>query len=310
MSETQQAMFALDLQPDKFKTSVDDGINLERIPVTDCGKFRTFSKVVSTYDYENMRMVDSPAPKGPKFVTFAHILKYNTFPLADILNELLGIMQREVKCGVEIEFAANLDVDADSPAIFNVLQVRPISVDGLDAEVDWNDIDTDDAIITSGSAIGPGWITGVRDFVYLKESSFDVLKTREMAAELRDLNNRMRTEGRNYVLVGYGRWGSSIPSLGVPVQWSDISEARAIVECCLDHFRVDPSQGTHFFQNMTSFNAGYVNVNPFAREGESFDVKRLDAMPAEWESAYLRLVRFPEDLKICIDGRTGRALIK
>ena len=146
--------------------------------------------------------------------------------------------------------------------------------------------------------------------MYLKESAFDVLKTREMAAELRELNNRMRTEGRNYVLVGYGRWGSSIPSLGVPVQWSDISEARAIVECCLDHFRVDPSQGTHFFQNMTSFNAGYVNVNPFAREGESFDVKRLDAMPAEWESAYLRLVRFPEDLKICIDGRTGRALIK
>jgi hypothetical protein len=310
MSETQQAMFALDLQPDKFKTSVDDGINLERIPITECGEFRTFSKVVSTYDYENMRMVDSPAPKGPKFVTFAHILKYNTFPLADILNELLDIMQREVKCGVEIEFAANLDVDADSPAIFNVLQVRPISVDGLDAEVDWNGIDTDGAIISSGSAIGPGWITGVRDFVYLKESAFDTLKTREMAAELRELNNRMRAEGRNYVLVGYGRWGSSIPSLGVPVQWSDISEARAIVECCLDHFRVDPSQGTHFFQNMTSFNAGYVNVNPFAREGECFDVARLDAMPAELETNYLRMVRFPEDLKICIDGRSGKALIK
>ena len=310
MTETQQAMFALDLQPDKFKTSVDDGINLERIPITDCGEFHSFGKVVSTYDYENMRMVDSPAPQGPKFVTFAHILKYNTFPLANILTELLDIMQKEVKCGVEIEFAANLDVDADSPAIFNVLQVRPISVDGLGAEVDWNGIDTDDAIITSGSAIGPGWITGVRDFVYLKESAFDVLKTREMAAELRELNNRMRADGRNYVLVGYGRWGSSIPSLGVPVQWSDISEARAIVECCLDHFRVDPSQGTHFFQNMTSFNAGYVNVNPFAREGECFDAQRLDAMPAELETNYLRMVRFPEDLKICIDGRSGKALIK
>ena len=310
MSETQQAMFALDLQPDKFKTSVDDAINLERIPITDCGSFRTFGKVVSTYDYENMRMVDSPVPQGPKFVTFAHILKYNTFPLADILNELLGIMQREVRCGVEIEFAANLDVGPDSPAIFNVLQVRPISSDGLGAEVDWSGVDTDGAIVSSGSAIGPGWIKGVRDFVYLRESGFDTLKTRQMAAELRELNNRMRAEGRNYVLVGYGRWGSSIPTLGVPVQWSDISEARAIVECCLDHFRVDPSQGTHFFQNMTSFNAGYVNVNPFARAGECFDAARLDAMPAEFETQFLRLVRFPEDLQICIDGRTGKALIK
>ena len=310
MSETQQAMFALDLQPDKFKTSVDDAINLERIPITDCGSFRTFGKVVSTYDYENMRMVDSPVPQGPKFVTFAHILKYNTFPLADILNELLGIMQREVRCGVEIEFAANLDVGPDSPAIFNVLQVRPISSDGLGAEVDWSGVDTEGAIVSSGSAIGPGWIKGVRDFVYLRESGFDTLKTRQMAAELRELNNRMRAEGRNYVLVGYGRWGSSIPTLGVPVQWSDISEARAIVECCLDHFRVDPSQGTHFFQNMTSFNAGYVNVNPFARAGECFDADRLDAMPAEFETQFLRLVRFPEELQICIDGRTGKALIK
>ena len=310
MSETQQAMFALDLQPDKFKTSVDDAINLERIPITDCGSFRTFGKVVSTYDYENMRMVDSPVPQGPKFVTFAHILKYNTFPLADILNELLGIMQREVRCGVEIEFAANLDVGPDSPAIFNVLQVRPISSDGLGAEVDWSGVDTDGAIVSSGSAIGPGWIKGVRDFVYLRESGFDTLKTRQMAAELRELNNRMRAEGHNYVLVGYGRWGSSIPTLGVPVQWSDISEARAIVECCLDHFRVDPSQGTHFFQNMTSFNAGYVNVNPFARTGECFDADRLDAMPAEFETQFLRLVRFPEELQICIDGRTGKALIK
>ena len=310
MTETQQAMYALDLQPDKFKTSVDDAVNLDRIPVTDCGEFRNFARVVSTYDYENQRMVDSPAPAGPKFVTFAHILKYNTFPLADILNELLEITQKEVKCGVEIEFAANLDVGSDSPAIFNVLQVRPISADGLDAEVDWNGIDTDGALISSGSAIGPGWIQGVRDVVYLRESAFDVLKTREMAAELKALNARMRQEGRNYVLVGYGRWGSSIPSLGVPVQWSDISEARAIVECCLDHFRVDPSQGTHFFQNMTSFNAGYVNVNPYAREGECFDAARLDAMPAEYETEFLRQVHFDEDLKICIDGRTGRALIK
>lgn len=131
-----------------------------------------------------------------------------------------------------------------------------------------------------------------------------------MAEELKALNGRFRAEGLNYVLVGYGRWGSSIPSLGVPVQWGDISEARAIVECCLENFRVDPSQGTHFFQNMTSFNAGYVNVNPYSREGEVFDSAVLDAMPAVDETVYLRHVRFASDLVIIIDGRTGRALVK
>ena len=309
MRETQQAMFALNLQPDKFKTSVDDAVNLERIPISDCGRFRSFSKVVSTWDYENQRIVDSPVPKGPKFVTFAHILKYNTFPLADILNTLLEITRKEVKCAVEIEFAADLD-RGDRAALFNVLQIRPISSVNSFNAVDWNSLDTEGALISSGCAIGPGMIQGVRDVVYLRRQNFDVMKTREMAAEMTAINNRMRDEGRNYVLIGYGRWGSSIPSLGVPVQWSNISEAKVIVECCLENFRIDPSQGTHFFQNMTSFNAGYVNVNPYSRPGEYCDLDALDSMPAEYESDFVRIVHFPEDLTVCIDGKENRALVK
>ena len=309
MKETQQAMFALNLQPDKFKTSVDDAVNLERIPISDCGSFRSFSKVVSTWDYENQRIVDSPVPKGPKFVTFAHILKYNTFPLADILNTLLEITRKEVKCAVEIEFAADLD-RGDKAALFNVLQIRPISSVNSFNSVDWSSLDTEGALLSSGCAIGPGMIQGVRDVVYLRRQNFNVLKTREMAAEMTAINNRMREEGRNYVLIGYGRWGSSIPSLGVPVQWSNISEAKVIVECCLENFRIDPSQGTHFFQNMTSFNAGYVNVNPYSRPGEYCDLDTLDAMPAEYESNFVRIVRFPEDLTVCVDGKENRALVK
>ena len=310
MKETQKVMYALNLQPDKFKTSVDDSINLERLPVADCAHFRNLTKVVSTWDRENMRIVDSPAPDGPKFVTFAHILKYNSFPLSAILNELLEITQKEVRCGVEIEFAADLDRGRDDAALMNVLQVRPISSDGMNAQVDWSKVDIAAPLISSGNAIGPGWITGVRDIVYLRESGFNVMKTGKIASEITELNNAMRKSRRNYVLVGYGRWGSSEPSLGVPVKWSDISEAKVIVECCLEHFRVEPSQGTHFFQNMTSFNAGYVNVNPFSREEELFDASTLDSMPAEYESRYIRSVHFDEDLKICIDGRASRALIK
>ena len=309
MKETQQAMFALNLQPDKFKTSVDDAVNLERIPISDCGSFRSFSKVVSTWDYENQRIVDSPVPKGPKFVTFAHILKYNTFPLADILNTLLEITRKEVKCAVEIEFAADLD-RGDKAALFNVLQIRPISSVNSFNSVDWSSLETEGALLSSGCAIGPGMIQGVRDVVYLRRQNFNVMKTREMAAEMTAINNRMRDEGRNYVLIGYGRWGSSIPSLGVPVQWSNISEAKVIVECCLENFRIDPSQGTHFFQNMTSFNAGYVNVNPYSRPGEYCNLDALDAMPAEYESDYVRIVHFPEDLTVCIDGKENRALVK
>lgn len=310
MRETQQAMFALNLQPDKFKTSVDDAVNLERIPISDCGKFRSFSKVVSTWDYENQRIVDSPVPAGPKFVTFAHMLKYNTFPIADILGTLLEITRKEVKCAVEIEFAADLDRGPDKAAVFNVLQIRPISTVNSFNKVDWNSLDTSGALLSSGCAIGPGVISGVNDIVYLKRDSFDVMKTREMAAEVTAINNRMREEGRNYVLVGFGRWGSSIPSLGVPVQWSNISEAKVIVECCLENFRIDPSQGTHFFQNMTSFNAGYVNVNPYSRPGEYCDFDALDAMDAEYDSEFVRIVHFGSELTVCIDGRENRAVVK
>lgn len=304
MRDTQQVMYALNLQPEIFKTSVDDAVNLERIPTDECGRFQAFQKVVSTYDYENQRMVDSPFAKGPKAITFAHVLRYGTFPLAPIVQVLLAICSGEMNFNVEIEFAAEL-----STGLFNVLQIRPISSDSMHSEVDWRSIDCSGAIVTSGSALGTGWIPDIKDVIYLKADAFDKLKTVEMAQELREINARMRSEGRQYVLIGYGRWGSSIPTLGVPVEWSDISEAKVLVECSLPDFRVDPSQGTHFFQNLTSFNAGYVNVDPYLREGDSVDLSPLDALPALEETTWLRHVRLEQPLKVCIDGRAGKALI-
>ncbi len=305
LSETQQAMYALDLQPEKFKTSVDDAVNLERIPIADCGLFKALSKVVSTYDYENMCIVDSPLPRGPKIVTFAHVLRYNTFPLAPILKELMEICKAQMNCDIEIEFAAEL-----STGTFNALQVRPISSDVMQADVDWKSIDCSGAMVYSGSALGTGWINGLFDVVYLKADAFDKMKTEEMASQLRELNAKMRTEGRQYVLIGYGRWGSSIPTLGVPVSWSDISETKVLVECALPDFRVEPSQGTHFFQNLTSFNAGYVNVDSYSREGDIADFSALDALPAAYETTFLRHVRLQKPLTVCVDGRTGQALVK
>ena len=143
--------------------------------------------------------------------------------------------------------------------------------------------------------------------MYLRESGWDVLRTHEIAAEISAINASMREQGRGYLLIGFGRWGTSQPSLGVPVGWGDISEARAIVECSLPDFQIDPSQGTHFFQNLTSFNVGYINVNQFARPGELVDFARLDSLPALSESRYVRHVRLEHPLSLCVDGKTNRA---
>ncbi|MCQ2083605.1 MAG: phosphoenolpyruvate synthase [Bacteroidaceae bacterium] len=311
MTETQKYMFALSLEPERFKTSVNDSVNLERIDVADCEKFHNLKYVASTWDDENQRLVDSTYPQGPRFITFSQILKYRTFPLPEIITDLLEMAKREMKCGVEIEFAADLYRGGKpKPPKFNVLQIRPISVDSRNVEVDWNSVDTTSSFLESASALGTGWVRGVRDIIYLKPQAFDTALTPQIASQIKSRNAQMRSQDDGYVLVGFGRWGSSIPSLGVPVQWGDISQARAIVECSLENFRVEPSQGTHFFQNLTSFNAGYINIDPFAGRGDRIDFELLDSMPAVWETDLIRQVRFERDIEICIDGRAGRAFMK
>ena len=307
MSDTQKTVYVLNLRPERFKTSVDDAVNLEKLNITDCYAFPSFAKVASTWDMSNMRIVDSAFPEGPKYITFASMLKYNTVPLAQITDRLLEITKEEMNCNVEIEFAA--DVDRAGNTVFSVLQVRPISVDTRFAEVNWDKVDMSGAILTSACALGTGWVEGVQDVVYVRKEGWDVLKTYDIAREVSALNAQMQREGLGYVLLGFGRWGTSQPSLGIPVRWSDISEAKAIVECSLKDFQIDPSQGTHFFQNLTSFNVGYINVNEFARPSDTVDFAALDAMPAVSETRYLRHVRFPAPLRICIDGKCNRALV-
>lgn len=307
MRETQQSMLALSLSPEKFKTSIDDAINLERIPIHDCGQFESLKMIASTYDRENMRIVDSCYPDGPRIVTFAPQLKFKTFPLAEIVEQLLIMAQQEIKCPVEIEFAVNLEHE---PQIFHVLQIRPISADSLNAKVEWSQIDESGAFLRSGNALGVGQIDDVSDIIYLRRDTFDILRTREMADTIRQWNNRLRQEGKQYLLIGFGRWGSQIPTLGVPVQWSDISEAKAVVECGLENFRIEPSQGSHFFQNMTSFNVGYMNIDPWARSEDQYDASVLDALPAVEETELVRHVRLDKPLEMYIDGFANKAMVK
>jgi hypothetical protein len=175
--------------------------------------------------------------------------------------------------------------------------------------LNWENIDTNEAIIYAQKALGVGIIEGITDIIYVRSDNFDSSHTLEMADEINSLNAKMKELKKHYVLVGPGRWGSSDPWLGVPIKWPHISEAKVIVECGLKNFRVDPSEGTHFFQNLTSFGIGYLTINPFMGDGR-FDIGRLNLMEASYESKYLRQVSFPEQLYIFIDGRKNKGIVR
>ena len=309
LRETQNEVLALDLNPEAFKTSIDDAVNIRRLDLSDIAQFRNTRFVASTWDRENERISDSPFAKGHKVITFNGILKYDTFPLAEIVSDILKLGAEEMRCPVEVEFAVNMDVPSGEKRIFNLLQIRPIINNGDNRPIDWSQVTTDDALIYAENALGVGNMCDIRDIIYVKPSAFSSLATERIAEELLRLNADMRNEQRGYVLVGAGRWGSSDPFLGVPVKWTHISEAKVIVECNLPDFNVEPSQGTHFFQNVTSLGIGYMTINPSAGDG-IFRLDRLDAMAADYDGEFLRRVHFDEPLYVYVDGKSNKGIVK
>jgi CheY-like chemotaxis protein len=309
LKETQNEMFALDLKPEEFKTSVNDSVNLKKFEINQVKHFRNMNFVASTWDMQSQRVIDSNLEEGRKIITFSHLLKYDTMPLADILCDLLSICHNEMHSAVEIEFAVNMDVPKGEDYIFSLLQIRPITSNNDSKSLNWNEIETNNALIYAEKALGVGAIDGIRDIIYVRGDNFDSAHTLEISEEINRLNSRMKEEKRNYILVGPGRWGSSDPWLGIPIKWPDISEAKVIIECGLKNFRVEPSQGTHFFQNLTSFGIGYLTINPYMGDG-FFNSDLLDSSEAFYESKYLRGVTFPDSLYIYIDGRKSRGVVK
>ena len=309
LRDTQNEVLALSLRPEEFRTSIDDAVNLRRLTLQEIGDYRNARHVCSVWDRENERISDSPFDRGRRIITFNNILKYNTFPLAEIVSDILRIGAEEMRCPVEVEFAVNMDVAPGRQRIFNLLQIRPIIDNQDNRPIDWSREDTSRALIYGESALGIGRMTEIADIVYVRSETFSSLVTEKIADELLGLNARLHDEGRSYILVGPGRWGSSDPYLGVPVKWTHISEAKVIVECNIESFDVEPSQGTHFFQNVTSLGVGYLTINPSRGEG-IFREQLLDARPAEWEGRYLRLVRFERPLWVAIDGRSNRGMVR
>ena len=202
-----------------------------------------------------------------------------------------------------------MDVAPGETPVFYLLQIRPIIQNDESKKLDWSKIDTSDAIVYSQAALGTGLMSGIRHVIYMKFDKFSPLTTEAIAEELREFNRYLKENHQEYVLIGTGRWGSTDPLLGVPVRWDHISEARVIIESALPEFNIEASQGTHFFQNVTSLGVGYLSLDPGHGDG-SLNLEVLDKMPAEKDGEYLRMVAFDEPLYIYVDGQSRKAIIK
>ncbi len=306
LRETQTQFYALDMKNVGENFSIDDGFNILKLPVKEAEKDGALTFIASTYDPYDMVIRDGIYPGGRKLITFANILQHDVFPLAELLQFAQKYGQDEMRRPVEIEFAVKLN--PDKTGIFYLLQIRPIVDSKEMLDEDLSLIKDEDTLLRSDNSLGHGVITDLQDVVYVKTDHYTPSNNQLIAYEIEKLNRRFLEEGKSYILVGPGRWGSSDTWLGIPVKWPHISAARVIVEAGLTNYRVDPSQGTHFFQNLTSFGVGYFTVNAFRKDGV-YDQEYLDSLPAVEETAYLRHVHFDVPLLVKMDGRKNRGVV-
>lgn len=308
LRETQTRFYALDLANQAKQFSVDDSFNLLRLNLKDAEADGGLKFLVSTYDPYDQVIRDGFYPGGRKILSFVNILQHDVFPLAETLARILHVGQEEMGRPIEIEFAVTINPDDSTQATFYLLQVRPIVENKEVMNEDLTQIDQQDTILYSTSALGHGVIQNVQDIIYVKTETFNSADNQLIGYELEKLNRKFTNTESGYILVGPGRWGSSDPWLGIPVKWPHICNARVIVECGLENYRIDPSQGTHFFQNLTSFGVGYFTVNPFKNDGW-FDENYLNSLPAVEETKHLRHVRLDKPTIVKMNGQKSIGLV-
>ena len=311
LRETQTRFYALDMSRVGDDFQVDDGFNIKNLRVKEADKDGALTGIASTFDPYDQVIRDGIYEGGRKIISFCGVLQHGVFPLPEILQMSERFGADEMRRPVEIEFACNLENGEQGKmnGNFYLLQIRPIvdSKQVLDADLDA--ISDEKCLLRSANSLGHGISEDVTDVVYVKTSDdFTASENPYIADEIEQINRRFLNEGRNYVLVGPGRWGSSDYWLGIPVKWPHISAARVIVEEGLKNYHVDPSQGTHFFQNLTSFGVGYFTINTYTGDGV-FQKEVLDSMPAVEETPHVRHVRFDKPLKIMMDGKKQKGVV-
>ena len=302
LGETQTQFYALDMKHVGEDFQVDDGFNILKVRVKDAVADGSLQYIASTFDPYDQVLNDGVYENGRKVITFSGVLQHGVIPLPEILQMAMRYGVEAMRRPVEIEFACN--IHADKTCDFYLLQIRPIvdAKEMLDEDV--RAIPDGDCLLRSHNSLGHGISEDVVDVVYVKyDDNFSAMNNYYVADDIERINRQFLAEGKNYVLIGPGRWGSSDHYLGVPVKWPHISAARVIVEVALKNYNIDPSQGTHFFQNLTSFGVGYFTVDTNVEDGGFVDKDFLDALPAVEETKYVRHVRFPHPLRILMDGK-------
>lgn len=288
-----------DHAPDRF---------VKRYDLTIAEKDLTLSFVGSTYSPENDAVYDGISRPGKRVVTFAPVLKHKAFPLAEILDLLLDLGTWGMGVPIELEFAVNLKVSPGTPRQFELLQMRPLVISHEREELDVENVTQEDLVCQSEQVLGNGAITNIFDIVFVDIEKFDRSKSRNIAAEVSTLNSKLLDQKRPYILIGVGRWGSLDPWLGIPVTWDQIAGASVIVEAGFKDLNVTPSQGSHFFQNITSFRVGYFTINSFIHFG-FIDWDWLTNIPAVEELKYTRHLRFDQPVIVKISGHKNKGII-
>ena len=302
LSETQTQFYALDMKHVGEDFKVDDGFNILKLKVKDAVADGSLQYIASTFDPYDQVLYDGVYENGRKVVTFSSVLQHGVIPLPEILQMSMTYGAGAMRRPVEIEFAAN--IHADKTCDFYLLQIRPIvdAKEMLDEDV--RAIPDTDCLLRSHNSLGHGIVEDVTDVVYVKyDDNFSAMNNYYVADDIERINRQFLADGKSYVLIGPGRWGSSDHYLGVPVKWPHISAAKVIVEVALKNYNIDPSQGTHFFQNLTSFGVGYFTVDTNVEDGGFVNKEMLDAMPAVEETKYVRHVRFDHPVRILMDGK-------
>ena len=307
LDSSQRDFYALPLHDPAADLDVTPGGALELFDLSEAERDGTLAAVGSTYSPENDVVYDGISRAGVRLVTFAPILKHRLLPLAEILDLLLRISADGTSAPVEIEFALGLDPTGRAAHMFGFLQLRPLALSREAADLQFDDVEPDALICQSGSVLGNGRLE-VFDVVVVDFHRFDRGRSVDVAREVARFNNELVRTGVPYVLIGVGRWGSSEPFMGIPVSWEGISGARVIVEAGFKDFRVTPSQGTHFFQNLTASSVGYFTVNPEVGEG-FVDWDWLAARPAVRETGFVRHLHFDVPVVVKMNGRTQRGVI-
>ena len=307
LRDTQTQLYALDIKDADRSFSVDDGFNIQKIRIQDAAKNGSLKYMVSTFDPQDQIIRDNDCGMGRRVVTFANILQHKVFPLAEIVDFMLSEGEKEMRRPVEIEFAGCIDKKGEMKGNVYWLQIRPIvdRKEMLDEKI--MDTASENLILKSTQALGHGMMDGVKDVIYVKTKNFSSFNNSLIAREIEKINKQYVEKGEGYILIGPGRWGSSDTALGIPVKWAHISAARVIAETALPNYRIEPSQGTHFFQNLTSFGVGYFTIDD--KKGGICDIDYLDNMPAVAETDFVRIVRFDNPLQIGINGKTGLGII-